>query len=82
MVVDVVDDLVGVPSVVVEDVVLLCPCREGDLLDEREDVGQVLVGELVRQGGVELGDDEGVSWSARGRVGRSLGQGSGHAGRR
>lgn len=39
MVVDVVDDLVSVPSVVVEDVVLLCPCREGNLFDERKNVG-------------------------------------------
>ena len=59
--VNVVDELVGEPSVVLEDIVLLCAGGDGDLFSDGEQFVQVLVGDIVQLGAVELGDDECVS---------------------
>lgn len=61
MKVDMVDDLVGVPAVVIEDVEVVSAGCERKLLDDGEDVGEVLVGQLVDLGRVVLGDDEAVA---------------------
>lgn len=55
---DVVDDLVGNPAVVLQDVEVLCTRGEGDLLCHGEQLGQGVIGNVRELLAVVLGNDE------------------------
>jgi hypothetical protein len=53
-----VDLLVGNPAVVLQDVKVLCANGSGNLLGDRQQLGQRLVGNVCELLAVVLGDDE------------------------
>lgn len=54
----VVDHLVRDAAVVLQDVVVLAADGLGDLLGDGQDLGQLVVGDVVQLGAVVFGDDE------------------------
>lgn len=55
---DVINDLVGNPAVVLQDVEVLCTRGEGDLLCHGEQLGQGVIGDVRELLAVVLGNDE------------------------
>jgi hypothetical protein len=53
-----IDLLVRQPPVVLQHVVVLDALRDGNLLCDLEDLGQLVVRDVVQLGAVVLGDDE------------------------
>ena len=56
--VDMVDKLMGNPAVVLQDVKVLCANGKGNLLGDRQQLGQRVVGDVCEILAVVLGDDE------------------------
>ena len=53
-----VDDLVGDAAIVLQDVVVLDVLGDGDLLGDGQDLGELVVGDVVQLCAVVFGDDE------------------------
>lgn len=60
--VNVVDHLVSHAAVVLQDVILLGTSCDGNLLGDGEQLGQVLVWDVVQLSAMVLGDDEGMAF--------------------
>lgn len=58
MKVDVVDDLVGGPAIVLQDVVVGGARRDGEFLEHGQHFGHLVVGDVVEFGAVVFGDDQ------------------------
>lgn len=58
----VIDNLMRDAPVVLEDVVVLAADGLGDLLGDGQDLGELVVGDVVELGAVEFGDDELLRW--------------------